>query len=143
MATLAGSSRKGEFRPGTGVISGRRKVRCAFADLRSRRIPRHTQGWHLRRGGDPRRHRGNRCVPALRWPLPLGDQFIANLASLRPAMQALAADATPIPLDQVDLLSPVANPGKLICGMGNWKHHGAPAGMMGFGFKALSALADP
>ena len=39
------------------------------------------------------------------------------------------------------LLSPVANPGKLICGMGNWKHHGAPAGMMGFGFKVTSALA--
>lgn len=83
------------------------------------------------------------ALPALRWPLPLGDQFIANLDSLRPAIEKLAAGATPIPTDQVRLLSPVANPGKLICGMGNWKHHGAPAGMMGFGFKTLSALADP
>ena len=82
-------------------------------------------------------------LPALRWPLPLGDQFIANFDSLRPAIEKLAAETTPIPLDRVKLLSPVANPGKLICGMGNWKHHGAPAGMMGFGFKALSALADP
>jgi 2-keto-4-pentenoate hydratase/2-oxohepta-3-ene-1,7-dioic acid hydratase in catechol pathway len=82
-------------------------------------------------------------LPALHWPFPLGDQLIANLDRLRPAIEALAATATPIPLDQVDLLSPVANPAKLICGMGNWKHHGAPAGMMGFGFKAVSALADP
>lgn len=83
------------------------------------------------------------ALPALRWPLPLGDQFIANFDRLRPAIEKLAAEAAPIALDQVKLLSPVANPGKLICGMGNWKHHGAPAGMMGFGFKALSALADP
>ena len=82
-------------------------------------------------------------LPALRWPLPMGDQFIANFESLRPAIEKLAAQAAPIALDRVKLLSPVANPGKLICGMGNWKHHGAPAGMMGFGFKALSALADP
>ena len=82
-------------------------------------------------------------LPALRWPLPMGDQFIANLDRLRPELERLAAGAAPTPIDQVRLLSPVANPGKLICGMGNWKHHGAPAGLMGFGFKATSALADP
>ncbi len=83
------------------------------------------------------------ALPALRWPFPLGDQFIANLSALRPAIESLAAAAAPVPIDQVKLLSPVANPGKLICAMGNWKHHGAPAGMMGFGFKAISSLADP
>jgi 2,4-didehydro-3-deoxy-L-rhamnonate hydrolase len=83
------------------------------------------------------------ALPALRWPLPMGDHFIANFDSLRPAIEKLGAGAFPIPVDQVRLLSPVANPGKLICGMGNWKHHGAPAGLMGFGFKATSALADP
>jgi 2-keto-4-pentenoate hydratase/2-oxohepta-3-ene-1,7-dioic acid hydratase in catechol pathway len=82
-------------------------------------------------------------LPALRWPLPAGDQFIANLALLRPRMAELAAAATPIPLDTVSLLSPVANPGKFVCGAGNWKHHGAPLGMMGFMFKASSALAGP
>jgi 2,4-didehydro-3-deoxy-L-rhamnonate hydrolase len=82
-------------------------------------------------------------LPALRWPLPLGDQFISNFDRLRPDIERIAVGAAPIPLDQVRLLSPVANPGKLICGMGNWKHHGAPAGLLGFGFKALSALADP
>lgn len=83
------------------------------------------------------------ALPSLRWPLPRGDQFIANLNALRPAIEKLAAGAKPIPTDQVKLLSPVANPGKLICAMGNWKHHGAPAGLMGFAFKATSALADP
>jgi len=41
----------------------------------------------------------------------------------------------------VRLLSPVANPGKFICGVGNWSHHKAPLGMMGFLFKVTSALA--
>ena len=82
-------------------------------------------------------------LPALRWPLPPGDQFIANLAALRPRIAELAAAATLIPLDAVSLLSPVANPGKFVCGAGNWKHHGAPLGMMGFMFKASSAAAGP
>jgi 2,4-diketo-3-deoxy-L-fuconate hydrolase len=82
-------------------------------------------------------------LPALRWPVPMGDQFIANLDRLRPNIEKLASKATVIPTDQVKVLAPVANPGKLICGMGNWKHHGAPAGLMGFAFKATSALANP
>ncbi|MCE7796318.1 fumarylacetoacetate hydrolase family protein [Sphingobium sufflavum] len=83
------------------------------------------------------------ALPALRWPFPLGDQFIAHFDRLRPRIEELGAQAAVIPTDQVRLLSPVANPGKLICAMGNWQHHGAPAGLMGFGFKATSALADP
>jgi 2-keto-4-pentenoate hydratase/2-oxohepta-3-ene-1,7-dioic acid hydratase in catechol pathway len=82
-------------------------------------------------------------LPTLRWPLPLGDQFIAHFDRLRPDIEKLAGTASLIPTEQVKLLSPVANPGKLICGMGNWKHHGAPAGMLGFGFKTTSALANP
>jgi 2,4-didehydro-3-deoxy-L-rhamnonate hydrolase len=77
----------------------------------------------------------------LRWPLPPGDQLIANLPGLRRRMEALAAGAPPIPREDVRLLSPVANPGKFICGVGNWKHHGAPLGMLGFLFKVTSALA--
>ena len=80
-------------------------------------------------------------LPALRWPLPPGDQFIANLERLRPRMEALAAKAPLIPRQDVRLLSPVANPGKFICGVGNWSHHKAPLGMMGFLFKVTSALA--
>lgn len=80
-------------------------------------------------------------LPALRWPLPPGDQLIANLEALRPRMAALAADAPLIAREHVSLLSPVANPGKFVCGVGNWKHHGAPLGMMGFLFKMTSAAA--
>ncbi|CAN7397171.1 fumarylacetoacetate hydrolase family protein [Phenylobacterium sp. LjRoot219] len=80
-------------------------------------------------------------LPALRWPLPPGDQLIANLEALRPRMAALASDAPLIPREEVRLLSPVANPGKFVCGVGNWSHHGAPLGMMGFLFKMTSAAA--
>lgn len=82
-------------------------------------------------------------LPPLRWPLPRGDQFIAHLDRLRPRMAELAAQAEPIPLDRVSLLSPIANPSKFVCGAGNWKHHGAPFGMMGFMGKAATALAGP
>lgn len=82
-------------------------------------------------------------LPALRWPLPPGDQLIAHLPELRHAMAELAATQPAMSLDAVRLLPPVANPGKFVCGAGNWKHHGAPLGMMGFMFKATSALAGP
>jgi len=82
-------------------------------------------------------------LPAMRWPLPPGDQLIANLAELRPHMEALAASAPVTPRESVRLLSPVANPGKFICGVGNWKHHKAPLGVLGFLFKATSAIAGP
>ena len=80
-------------------------------------------------------------LPPLQWPAPPGDLFIGHLPQLRPLMEDLAKAAPPLPRDQVRLLSPVANPGKFVCGAGNWKHHGAPLGMMGFMFKASSALA--
>ena len=80
-------------------------------------------------------------LPPLRWPLPLGDQFITHLAELRPRMAELAKRQPAIALDAVSLLSPVANPSKFVCGAGNWKHHGAPFGMMGFMGKAPTALA--
>jgi 2-keto-4-pentenoate hydratase/2-oxohepta-3-ene-1,7-dioic acid hydratase in catechol pathway len=81
------------------------------------------------------------ALPGLRWPLPPGDQLIANLAALRPRMEALAREAALIPRSEARLLSPVANPGKFVCGVGNWKHMGAPLGMLGFLFKVTSALA--
>jgi 2-keto-4-pentenoate hydratase/2-oxohepta-3-ene-1,7-dioic acid hydratase in catechol pathway len=80
-------------------------------------------------------------LPALRWPVPPGDQLIASLDTLRPQMQRLAAQAPLIRRDAVRLLSPVANPGKFICGVGNWSHHKAPLGKLGFLFKVTSALA--
>lgn len=80
-------------------------------------------------------------LPASRWPLPSGDQLIANLEVLRPGIAALAGRSPVIPRDAVRLLSPVANPGKFVCGVGNWSHHKAPLGMLGFLFKVTSANA--
>jgi 2,4-diketo-3-deoxy-L-fuconate hydrolase len=80
-------------------------------------------------------------LPALRWPLPPGDQLIANLAALAPQLARVGADVPLIPRADVRLLSPIANPGKFICGVGNWSHHKAPLGLLGFLFKATSALA--
>lgn len=80
-------------------------------------------------------------LPALRWPVPPGDQLIANLETLRPRIEALAKDAAAYARSEVRLLAPVANPGKFVCGAGNWQHFGAPFGMIGFMGKVTSALA--
>lgn len=83
------------------------------------------------------------ALPPLRWPLPLGDQLIANLPDLAPRMAELAKSEPAIALDAVSLLAPVANPAKFVCGAGNWKHMGAPFGMIGFMGKVATALAGP
>lgn len=83
-------------------------------------------------------------LPAQRWPYPPGDLFIANLSRLRPAIQDLARVATPIPLSRVRLKSPIANPGKFICGAGNYPEVLAAGGhprRLGLLFKMTSASA--
>jgi 2-keto-4-pentenoate hydratase/2-oxohepta-3-ene-1,7-dioic acid hydratase in catechol pathway len=84
-------------------------------------------------------------LPAVRWPLAPGDLFIAHLDWLRPKIEALAAAAGPgVPIDSVRLKCPVANPGKLICGVGNFSKT-SPAGHdprnLGLLFKMTSAAA--
>ncbi|MET0240981.1 MAG: fumarylacetoacetate hydrolase family protein [Sphingobium sp.] len=61
------------------------------------------------------------ALPAQRWPYPAGDLFITNLEAMKPVMAELAAKATPVAVAAVLLKSPVANPGKFICGAGNHK----------------------
>lgn len=85
-------------------------------------------------------------LPAVRWPYPPGDLFIAHLEQLKPEMEQLAKAATPIPLDAVHLKCPVANPGKLLCGVGNFKEVLARGGhprRLGLLFKMTSAAAGP
>lgn len=82
-------------------------------------------------------------LPVQRWPYLPGDLFITHLAEMRPVMVALAAKADPVPLDHVLLKSPIANPGKFICGAGNHKSilgrgHPKPLGLL---FKMTSAAA--
>jgi 2-keto-4-pentenoate hydratase/2-oxohepta-3-ene-1,7-dioic acid hydratase in catechol pathway len=85
-------------------------------------------------------------LPSLRWPLPPGDQFIAHLDTLRPQMEALADSAEGLPLDEVLLRNPVANPGKFVCGAGNFEEVLAAGGhprRLGLLFKMTSAAAGP
>lgn len=62
-------------------------------------------------------------LPALRWPLPPGDHFFNHFAALRPKMEALAAQVPGRPVSGVRLLSPVANPGKIIAAPVNYQLH--------------------
>ncbi len=66
-------------------------------------------------------------LPAHRWPLPAGDDLIANLARLRDPIEAAAAGVAPTAVASVSLLSPVANPGKIIGAPVNYKKHQAEA----------------
>ena len=62
-------------------------------------------------------------LPAHRYPLPRHDPLIANLAELRPGIAAAAERARPIPLSGLALLSPIANPGKVVAAPVNYKKH--------------------
>lgn len=62
-------------------------------------------------------------LPELKWPVPNGDHFFNNLAKMQPLMEALANYIPGIPLADVKLLSPVANPGKIIAAPVNYKLH--------------------
>ena len=62
-------------------------------------------------------------LPSATYPFPKHDVFIAQLDSLRPELERLAKAAKPVPLASVKLLSPVANPGKIIAAPVNYKKH--------------------
>ena len=63
------------------------------------------------------------ALPAYRYPLPRTDQLIENLDMLKPHILAAAKGAKALPLDQVKLLPPVANPGKIVAAPVNYKAH--------------------
>jgi 2-keto-4-pentenoate hydratase/2-oxohepta-3-ene-1,7-dioic acid hydratase in catechol pathway len=59
----------------------------------------------------------------LRWPLPAGDPFMLAFDRLRPEMERLAASAPARPVKDVKLLSPIANPGKIVAAPVNYQLH--------------------
>jgi 2,4-didehydro-3-deoxy-L-rhamnonate hydrolase len=63
------------------------------------------------------------ALPAHRYPLPRHDPLIAHLADLRAPIAAAAARAQPVALDSIKLLSPIANPGKIVAAPVNYKKH--------------------
>ena len=62
-------------------------------------------------------------LPSMRWPIPLGDALIYNLEILTQEIQRLSAKAPSIPLSQIMLKSPVANPSKIIGAPINYQKH--------------------
>jgi 2-keto-4-pentenoate hydratase/2-oxohepta-3-ene-1,7-dioic acid hydratase in catechol pathway len=53
-------------------------------------------------------------LPPCRYPLPPGDMLIANLPKISARARELAGSAPAVPIEGVRLLSPVANPSKII-----------------------------
>ncbi len=62
-------------------------------------------------------------IPAVRLPAPHGDALIANLDAVRAEVERIAAAAKRVALADVKLLSPVANPTKVIGAPVNYKAH--------------------
>lgn len=63
------------------------------------------------------------ALPPQRWPAPPGDQFIGALDVLKTAIEQAAAGKSPIPLHELRLLSPVANPSKIVAAPLNYPLH--------------------
>ena len=66
-------------------------------------------------------------LPAIRYPFPPGDALVANLGGLRDDMESLADGVPGRPVSEVRLLSPVANPTKIIGTPQNYEAHAEEA----------------
>lgn len=62
-------------------------------------------------------------LPSHTYPFPQHDVFIANLDAVAARARELAPSVAGTPLDRVTLLSPVANPGKIVAAPVNYKKH--------------------
>jgi len=62
-------------------------------------------------------------LPPFRYPLPQHDVLVARLPTIVDQARRLMKDAPAVPLDRVRLLSPIANPGKIIAAPVNYQKH--------------------
>ncbi len=62
-------------------------------------------------------------LPGYRYPLPTHDVFIANLDRVAARARDMVGDAPSVPLQGLPLLSPVANPGKIVAAPVNYQKH--------------------
>jgi len=62
-------------------------------------------------------------LPQYRYPLPRFDPFIARLDELMPQIHARAKNVKALPLSNIQILSPVASPGKIIAAPVNYQKH--------------------
>ena len=87
-------------------------------------------------------------LPPCRYPLPPGDMLIANLPKISARARDLAASAPAVPIEAVRLLSPIANPSKIIGAPMNYRtgqDEAAIANAMAIGLflKANESLSGP
>jgi len=62
-------------------------------------------------------------LPAAQYPFPRHDAFIAHLEAVQARVRGLAPSAPVLPLAGLKLLSPVANPGKIVAAPVNYQKH--------------------
>jgi 2-keto-4-pentenoate hydratase/2-oxohepta-3-ene-1,7-dioic acid hydratase in catechol pathway len=62
-------------------------------------------------------------LPTFRYPFPPYDVLVANLPRVVARARILMDEAPAVPVDRVRLLSPVANPGKIIAAPVNYQKH--------------------
>jgi 2-keto-4-pentenoate hydratase/2-oxohepta-3-ene-1,7-dioic acid hydratase in catechol pathway len=62
-------------------------------------------------------------LPSVRWPVPQGDLMIGNLDRVLARVRELAPSAPKKALSQVKLLSPIANPSKIVNAPINYQKH--------------------
>ncbi|PYS36811.1 MAG: FAA hydrolase family protein [Acidobacteria bacterium] len=63
------------------------------------------------------------ALPVYRYPFPQHDLFIANLDKIMDRVRTIAGSSPSVPLKDVQLLSPVANPSKIIGAPVNYQKH--------------------
>ena len=63
------------------------------------------------------------CLPQVRWPFPPGDPLVARLSEVCRAAEKLKAGAKRYDLGKVRLLSPIANPSKVMAAPANYRLH--------------------
>jgi len=62
-------------------------------------------------------------LPGYHYPLPAYDVMIANLDRVTARIREIAPSAASVPLEELTLLSPVANPGKIVAAPVNYQKH--------------------
>jgi 2-keto-4-pentenoate hydratase/2-oxohepta-3-ene-1,7-dioic acid hydratase in catechol pathway len=62
-------------------------------------------------------------LPTVRYPFPLYDALVATLPKVVARARIVMDGAPAVPLDRVRLLSPIANPGKIIAAPVNYQKH--------------------
>jgi 2-keto-4-pentenoate hydratase/2-oxohepta-3-ene-1,7-dioic acid hydratase in catechol pathway len=107
----------------SGILKGEEAMRlCRFGDSRLGLLEKNFEGSCVRDVTA-----ALEVLPSYRYPLPAHDAMIAHLDQVRERMLAIAPSSPVLPLEGVKLLSPVANPGKIVAAPVNYLKHQAEA----------------